>query len=178
MKLNNSLLYKWLKGLLLLSISPKKLLVDKPIYKDTDTGLTWQIELNNEEFSKDETFTWKESFKYAKRLNRQKYGGIDTWRVPTVEELFTIASKKPIKNPHFADISKTIYTHIKEPFLDSMKMRYQDFWTSTELTYNNDEDIDEEFEKELDYACYIEFENYGANYFDKDLKKYVRCVSG
>lgn len=57
---------------------------DADIVIDPVSGLTWQ---------KSGTLypmTWEQAHAYAKGLNEKRYGGIDTWGLPTVEELLTL----------------------------------------------------------------------------------------
>ena len=76
---------------------------------DADTGLMWEIktEENIEHqyvWSKEEIQTAhqpkkltddvKDAFSYAEKLNANNYAGFNDWRVPTIEELETLLTKK------------------------------------------------------------------------------------
>jgi len=51
------------------------------IITDTKTGLMWQKE------TAPRTYTWQEAVEYCKNLT---LAGYDDWRLPTIEELFSI----------------------------------------------------------------------------------------
>ncbi|MEA2018903.1 MAG: DUF1566 domain-containing protein, partial [Campylobacterota bacterium] len=130
---------------------------------DSDTNLLWQVEVPSKLMS------WYEALEYAKTLNKQNYLGINTWRVPTIEELFTIRQDKPHLNHNYKDEPK-VYTHIVLLLLDSMKNETQNYWSSTEFEHNDLEDG-------INFASYVEFGSKGGNNFRKDYKCCVRCVS-
>ena len=54
---------------------------DDAVYKDTETGLMWQIEDNGVDVS------WSAAKDYCEQLNS---GGFTDWRVPTQDELATL----------------------------------------------------------------------------------------
>ncbi len=91
------------------------------IWRDPKTSMMWQVELDSEQYS------WDESFEYAKKLNREKYCGYSDWKVPSINELNTIFSNRTY-NRH----SCTHQTYIKEIFLNSMTMHLQEFWSSSQ----------------------------------------------
>ena len=156
------------------NIFSHKDLLDKPIFRDEETNLIWQQELA------EETFTWNEAIKYAKKLNKQRYGNITTWRVPTCEELYTIITDIPLENKNY-NCSKTVYSYIKEPLLNSIKLEFcHRYWSISELknSDNKDEDVEDEFYDEIDFACYVELDKQSANYFDKKSLCGIICVSG
>ena len=126
------------------------------VWQDPDTGLIWQVEIEDKEYS------WDESFEYAKRLNAENYGGYSDWRVPTKDELRTILTEESFENPK----SYIGQTYIKKPLLESMTMEWQWFWSATE--YNNDSSE----------AWHVYFNDGYDCYFDKSDEGYVRCVVG
>ncbi len=63
--------------------------VGNHLVRDPGTGLVWQI--SGTRFP----VNWKEGLAYVQRLNRQRYQGIDCWRMPTAAELITIMSPLP-----------------------------------------------------------------------------------
>lgn len=56
---------------------------DKTV-EDRATGLTWQI--SGSQFPR----TWTDAHLYIHRLNEEAYGGMDNWRIPTIDELVTL----------------------------------------------------------------------------------------
>ncbi len=54
--------------------------------KDKETRLIWTRDAN----IADKEMTWKDAFKFVKKLNKQKYAGYSDWRLPTIEELKTL----------------------------------------------------------------------------------------
>jgi serine/threonine protein kinase len=51
---------------------------------DSDRGLLWQ------QAGSEYPFSWQEAHAYIDQLNRWRYEGLDSWRLPTVEELMTL----------------------------------------------------------------------------------------
>lgn len=60
----------------------------KTLY-DKITGITWQT--SGSGYAR----TWPEAHLYIQRLNVEAYGGIQNWRLPTVDELITILTPSP-----------------------------------------------------------------------------------
>jgi hypothetical protein len=62
--------------------------------KDRNTGLIWEVKsADTADFNDHEQrFTWDEARNYIETLNRRKYGGFETWRLPNREELRTIVN--------------------------------------------------------------------------------------
>ncbi len=54
---------------------------DDVVYKDTETGLMWQVEDNGADID------WAAAIDYCEQLNT---GGFTDWRVPTQDELATL----------------------------------------------------------------------------------------
>jgi hypothetical protein len=156
-----------------------KELANPLVWTDPDTNLTWQVDIDERDFTRDEAFD------YAKELNKQNYGGYNDWKVPTINELRTLGN---IKLYNFYDESLNDFdsyqywkkenwdkgydnpkkrsgkTFIKKPLLNSMNMRYQWFWSSTTNASNTSG------------AWVVDF-NDGHEYWNfKTDSKYVRCV--
>ena len=53
---------------------------------DKKTGLMWTKDANIAK----KTLTWKKTFKFIEKLNKQKYAGYGDWRLPKIEELETL----------------------------------------------------------------------------------------
>jgi len=57
--------------------------------KDLATGLIWQQSGSKHPRS------WRSAHQYIRQLNEQKYGGVQDWRLPTVDELVTLLKPSP-----------------------------------------------------------------------------------
>lgn len=67
---------------------------DWVMVRDNNKGLVWEIKTSDSKFrDKEKRFTWEESFKYAEKLNKQKFGGFSDWRVPDRAELKRLVDK-------------------------------------------------------------------------------------
>jgi len=124
------------------------------LWQDPQTGLIWEREIENREF------TWDEVFEYAEMLNDENYGDYQEWRVPTIEELKTLITDDSFENSY----SATKESFISEALVSSMTMSEQWFWSSTE---NSDE---------KDEACGVLFDNGDDDYFYKSDSYFIRCV--
>ena len=144
--------------------STRRVLATKQrVWHDGATSLTWQVDLDSEQYS------WQDSFKYADKLNRQKYGGYSDWRVPSIRELNTIlTSCKSLPSS-----SETGATFIEEVFLESMTMFVQEFWSSSEYS-----DCEHEYECNIDNAYRARFARGCVGYRKKVDPLFVRCVRG
>ena len=73
---------------------------------DNNTGLIWQ------QSPASETYDWTEAMKYCIDLNSSSYAGYhDGWRVPTIQELLTIAENSKIAiNDNFTDITTCLWS--------------------------------------------------------------------
>jgi len=86
--------------------------------KDNNTGLVWEIKTDDasiHDFSN--SHSWNESQSYIEELNNKNFGGISSWRLPTLKELLTIVSSG---NTDIA-IDKTVFYNC----------RRTEYWTST-----------------------------------------------
>jgi len=109
---------------------------EKETWIDPNTNLVW------EKLGSDRTMSWKEAFKYAEKLG-------DGWRLPTVQELFSLIDITKI-NP----ACKIINTY---------SLRY---WSSTTYVSNTSRAWGVFF-----YYGYMNLDNKSNN-------NYVRCVKG
>ncbi len=134
---------------------------------DEETGLMWEVktEINwkheyvwNEEYTEaawnPETLTddVKDAFSYAKKLNKQRYGGFDDWRVPNYKELMTL----------FAD-NRTNDYYIKVPLSKNL---FGYYWSSTTYIYN------------IHDAWVVSFNSVRQSGHNKGDSYFVRCVRG
>lgn len=131
-----------------------KINVNDKVWIDTDTSLTWQIEVDGKKY------TWDEAFEYIQKLNNEQYCGYGDWRIPTLDELNTIVTKESY-------MSENGYEYkIKKNLLKSMCNNddWASYWSSTALSRSS--------------AYYLSF-MYGREYdIQKNKLKYIRCVRG
>lgn len=66
----------------------------RDIVVDHSTGLVWQF--SGTRFP----LNWQAGHQYVHFLNKERFGGYDTWRMPTVDELLTIISPSPRGRDH------------------------------------------------------------------------------
>jgi len=95
---------------------------NQKVWQDPDTSLIWQVNVKN----KRSKWIWIQE--YVDKLNNEKYGGYNDWRVPTIDELKTILIQESFKNKK----SYSGKTYIKKQLLESMNMEYQMFWSKSE----------------------------------------------
>ena len=78
---------------------------------DRATGLMWE----RSGLNKETLFSWAE--KYIKSLNKSKFAGYNDWRLPTVEELYTLLSPnrggETFSDPILLCNTKTFWTSDK-----------------------------------------------------------------
>ncbi len=131
----------------------QEIVSNQKVWIDPDTSLMWQVDVNGEEYIRDE------AFEYAKSLNTEKYGGYDDWRVPDIDELYSIRTFELNK------CSNGENYFIKKPLVESMSSFTSDFfWSSTDI------------EEVSNGAWNVEFLN-GYNFANfKAFSYYVRCV--
>lgn len=96
-------------------VDPDRFGVSGDIVEDRWTGLLWPRIANLPEFP----LTWEEAFAFIREMNRSKTGGIDHWRLPAREELFSLISHQFI-NPALPE---------NHPFEEVFNGYY---WTRTE----------------------------------------------
>lgn len=128
--------------------------VNDKVWIDTDTSLTWQIEVDGKKY------TWDEAFEYIQKLNNEQYCGYEDWRIPTLDELNTIVTKESYKSENGYEYK------IKKNLLKSMCNNddWASYWSSTALSRSS--------------AYYLSF-MYGREYdIQKNKLKYIRCVRG
>jgi hypothetical protein len=94
--------------------SPARFDVRNGVVADRATGLRWYQNASPATFP----MSWVEAFEYIEQLNRSRYHGIDSWRLPCRRELFSLISHQYI-NPALPD---------GHPFSDVFSGYY---WTSS-----------------------------------------------
>jgi len=138
-----------------ISLDREKVLKQKisngTIWKDTQSGLSWQKNISKK------TYSWRDAKKYCNNLD---FAGYTNWKLPTKKELSSLMSKESYKN-NKSHIGKT---HIKKALLKSMQMEWQTFWSATE-SLNNTRN-----------AWNIYFDYGSGEYYDKSNENYVRCI--
>jgi hypothetical protein len=123
------------------------------VWQDPDTGLIWQKKVDDKEY------TWEESFDYAKKLNKQSYGNINTWRVPTIKELRTLLTKEKNIN------GKGNSFYIKKELVENIPTEYFWVWSSTEH---------KDFTSLAWWFYFYDGDDYSS---DKSVDYYVLCVA-
>ena len=139
------------------------IVLNNKVWQDPDTGIVWQVEVE------DRLFTWDESFEYAKKLNRENYGGYSDWKIPTLDELETILGEE------FCESEESWNEEfcIKKPLIESTIecSSFQDIASSFYWSSSNDIS---------DSSCAWRVYLYDGLISDssKSSKYYVRCVRG
>ena len=98
-----------------------KININDKVWIDTDTPLTWQIEVDSKKY------TWDEAFEYIQKLNNEQYCGYEDWRIPTLDELKTLVTNEKYKCENGYEYK------IKMTFLKSMNNNdeWASYWSST-----------------------------------------------
>ena len=98
-----------------------KININDKVWIDTDTPLTWQIEVDSKKY------TWDEAFEYIQKLNNEQYCGYEDWRIPTLDELYTLVTNEIYKCENGYEYK------IKMTFLKSMNNNdeWASYWSST-----------------------------------------------
>ena len=165
---------------------------------DNDTGLMWEIKTkeslqylyvwNQENYRSKEFLERYDSqvetiidasavdiFSYTKKLNNIKYAGYNDWRVPTIDELFTILTHEKINDSCLKPpLSKNNTIH-------TMKNLF--FWSSSSVAdkhTNVGTNWNVFFEKRYAWSIDVtsNFTDSCYGYSDKNSLKYIRCVRG
>ena len=103
---------------------------------DEDTNLLWEIKTSE---NIERTYNPKEILEYAKKLNRENYGGYNDWRVPTLDELKTLLTDEKyngfyIKKP----LSKNIYSYWHYSSSNNDNKNYCIHFGNKSINYYND----------------------------------------
>ena len=130
---------------------PEKVKEFKQPWKDPDTGLIWQKQIFIKEYN------WQEAKNYCQNLS---LAGYNDWRLPSIDELKSILTEEAYKNLR----SYTGKTYIKQPLLNSMTMKYQWFWSSTN------------YKEDLSKAWVVGFGIGNDSWGYRTSIYYVRCV--
>lgn len=133
---------------------------------DKDTGLMWEVKTKeniehkyiwSEEWIEKAlcpeclTDSVKDAFSYAKKLNELNYAGFSDWRIPTMEELETLLTKKKVND-----------WYIKFPLSKNSSSGY---WSSIATEFYEDDSADGAY-----------FRTGGKFNDNKCTNQYVRCV--
>jgi hypothetical protein len=116
----------------------------KEIVKDLTHNLMW---VDGGETVKK---SWSEAISYCKNLN---YGGYSDWRLPTIEELYSITDQRKSSAPFV----NSEFNNIKSGFSDW-------YWSSTEYNGNKS------------YSWKLNFYNGYDNYYNRSNSSCVRCL--
>jgi hypothetical protein len=119
----------------------------KNIWQDSKTKLIWQNDGNYPEKN------WEDAKQYCKNLTLD---GIDSWRLPSKDELRTIVTKNRIKN------SKGHTHYIKKELVENMPV-FSWFWSSSSYSSSG--------------AWFVNFYYGYDNDRGKSFENYVLCVA-
>jgi hypothetical protein len=72
---------------------------DTVVVLDRGTGLMWQK-------GGSETLDREQALEYVRRLNLERHGGFDDWRLPTLEEAMSLVEPKAREKLHIAPVFK------------------------------------------------------------------------
>lgn len=109
---------------------------------DTKTGLQWEAKYSG-------PMNWKSAMDLPAKLNAERFGGHDDWRLPPIEELFSLVDSGKL-NPAS-----------EFPGIESVS-----YWSSSPYAGGSP------------LAWYVYF-NFGyVNYDDVSYTLYARCVRG
>jgi len=119
---------------------------DIQTWKDQDTGLIWEIKSSN---NIDEIYTYDEAISYVQNLNMINFGGINSWRIPNINDLETLSTP---------ELNNNLY--IKKILSENSDWAY---WSFTIVNENKN---------------YVYYYNYGEKRLEfQNFKCYLRCVS-
>ena len=112
-------------------ISYEKIISDDiELIKDKNTGLIWELKSSNPNdinFAKDR-YSWEDAKrKYIEKLNTNRYGGFDDWRLPNREELRSIVDYSGVSPALSSEIfpnTEPAFYWSKDIFGDSKDMAW------------------------------------------------------
>lgn len=115
-------------------------------WNDKDTGLIWEIKSSN---TIDEIYTYDEAISYVQNLNMINFGGINSWKIPNINDLETIST---------SELNNDLY--IKKILSENSDWAY---WSSTII------------DKIKNYVYYYNYREKRLEF--QNFKCYLRCVS-
>lgn len=133
-----------------------KFAADWAMVRDNVTGLIWEVKTDDDGIhDPDDVYTWNDiQEEFIAPLNNSNFGGHSDWRLPTIQELFTI-----VHNIKVYGDPKTDITYFPNTTLTRC-------WSSSISTGNSD------------YAWFVNF-GIGYNHWDyRPSSNYVRAVRG
>jgi len=128
-----------------LGAEPKDDVQQFPAIRDASSGLTW----DRREVA--ERLTFEQAEQHIAKLNAEKFGGFDNWRLPTLPELETLR-----------DLTRHEPAIDTEAFPNCHSAYY---WTSTPAAWSPS-----------DYAWIVYFSGGGSDWDDRGYDAFVRAV--
>jgi hypothetical protein len=115
------------------------------IVSDTQTGLQWQDDSDTKDYRRD----WQSAIAYCEALDTTATSGYDDWRLPNINELYSIADMS-IYDPALSGVFENIVS--------------SSYWSSTTR------------ENYHERAWVVYFYNGSVYGSYKDSNRFVRCV--
>jgi hypothetical protein len=144
--------------------------LEEKSWKDAKTSLFWELKTQK---NKKTEYTTEEALEYVAELNAQNYGNFDDWRLPTLEELQSIAT---VELYNYSGDYKA-WRH----WFESVKEFAQGgFFIINELSYEIGKDgwyWSGDKKSDTEYFL-VNFKEGNINFHNIDQSFYVRCVRG